>query len=229
MIELVTNAAADALASAHRTLLVPSFRPAELLSEHDFLAQFGTTAESVLALDEDGRMLGIAVVERFRDAVLLQYLATAPEARGRGVGSELIKVVLRDWAPQGCVLLVELDRPDAQPAHPLQGDPTARLRFYARFGALALDLPYFQPAVSAKTGREHGMLLAVFDLYGAMAALGRLTAAQRNAVQAYVANILDGADDRDALRLRDAAAGDRGIRVLPLDQYAAIARSPMPG
>jgi len=218
---------ADALRSAYRELLTPSFRPGELLSEDAFLAQFPGQAEALLARDDVGRMRGIAVVEHFRDVVLLQYLVASPAARGRGVGSGLLDAVLSDGASGSGLMLAEFDRPDAHAPHPLHGDPAARLRFYARFGALALDLPYFQPALSAATSPEHGMLLAVFDRDGTIAARGRLGATQTRAVRGYLGDILDGADDPDARRLRDAAAVDGGIRALALDRYAEIARSPL--
>ena len=48
---------------------------------------------------------------------------------------------------------------------PSVGDPTARLSFYARFGATVLDLPYFQPRLTAKGRRAHGMLLLAFDVH----------------------------------------------------------------
>lgn len=227
MTSYAAGSGTDELREAHRTLLTPSFRAGELMSEDDFLAQFPVRAHALIARDDDGRMLGIAVVERFRDAVLLQYLVAAPQARGMGVGSGLLKVVIAEWGSTAAVMLAEFDRPDVQTPHPAHGDPAARLRFYARFDALALDLPYFQPAVSVDTGREHGMLLAAFDRDGAIADRGRLSAAQAAAVLSYLDEILDGADDPDASRLRDAATGDGGIRALPLDRYAEIARSPL--
>ncbi|WP_175986469.1 GNAT family N-acetyltransferase [Microbacterium tenebrionis] len=217
----------DGLRSAHRELLTPSFRPGELLPQDAFLAQFPGQADALLAQDDEGRIQGIAVMEQFHDVVLLQYLAASPAARGRGVGSGLLDAVLSDRAPGSVLMLAEFDRPDAHASHPLHGDPTARLRFYARFGALALDLPYFQPALSAATPRQHGMLLAAFDRDGTIAARGRLDATQARAVHSYLEEILDGADDPDAQRLRDAAAVDGGIRALTLDRYAEIARSPL--
>lgn len=227
MITYVTSTDPAELRAAHRMLMVPSFRESELMPEDDFIAQFADRAEAVLARDDSGELVGLAVIEHFRDAALLQYLVASPRSRGKGIGAGLLSAVIDGWSPAVSVVLSEFDRPDVQPAHPVQGDPAARLRFYARFGALALDLPYFQPPVSAQTGREHGMLLAVFDVEGTIAARGRLSAAQRTAVGAYLDEILDGADDPDAMRLRDAAAADRGIRALPLDEYAEIARSPL--
>lgn len=227
MIAYVTSADPEEMREAHRALMTASFRAAELMSEDDFVAQFAGRAEAVLARDENGRMLGVAVVEHFHDAVLLQYLVAAPQSRGKGVGSGLLKAVIAGWARTVSVLLAEFDRPDVQSSHPLHGDPAARLRFYARFGARALALPYFQPPVSAKTGREHGMLLAVFDPDGAIARRGRLSAAQTTAVRKYLDDVLDGADDPDARRLRDAAGVPDGIRVHPLADYRDVPRSPV--
>jgi hypothetical protein len=135
--------------------------------------------------------------------------------------------VLCGWGASSSVILAEFDRPDVQPPHPLHGDPSARLRFYGRFGALALDLPYFQPPVSQSSPREYGMLLAVFDRDGRIAARGTLDSAQQGAVQHYLDEILRNADDPDAQRLRTAATAPDGLRALALSRYAEIARSPL--
>jgi GNAT superfamily N-acetyltransferase len=227
MISFEASTDADELREAHRVLLAPSFRLDELVSEDDFIAQFDVGAEALLAHDRDGRMLGVAVIEHFGDAVLLEYLVAAPESRGMGVGSGLMSAFLSGWGPYASVMLAEFDRPDVQSPHPLHGDPTARLRFYARFGALALDLPYFQPPVSEDRSREHGMLLAVFDLEGAISERGALDAGQQRAVQHYLNEVLKSADDPDAQRLRAAAAAPRGLHALALDRYAEIERSPL--
>ncbi|MDT0157043.1 GNAT family N-acetyltransferase [Microbacterium sp. ARD32] len=224
MISFDSSTDAAELRDAHRTLLTPSFRPGELVPEHDFVAQLGEGGEVLLARDQDGRMLGAAVAQPFGDAVLLEYLVAAPSSRGRGVGSGLLSAFLDRWS--GSVMLAEFDRPDVQSPHPVHGDPAARLRFYARFGALALDLPYFQPPVSEHNSREHGMLLAVFDRDGRIAERGALDARQQRAVQHYLHEILEAADDPDARRLRAAAEPD-GLRAIPLEDYARIARSPL--
>ena len=227
MISYETSTDADDMRDAHRSLLTPSFRPDELVPEDDFVAQFAEGAQAVLARDEHGRLLGAAVLERFGDAVLLEYLVAAAESRGSGVGSGLMSTVLSAWGPSSSVLLAEFDRPDVQEPHPLHGDPSARLRFYDRFGGLALDLPYFQPPVSPGSAREYGMLLAVFDRDGSIAERGVLDSEQQRAVQRYLDEILQTADDPDAQRLRTAAAAPGGLQVLPLDRYAEIARSPL--
>ncbi|QTV79653.1 GNAT family N-acetyltransferase [Microbacterium sp. NIBRBAC000506063] len=220
----------DALRRLHRTLLAPSFRPNELLPEDDFISQFGHDAEALVARDASGAVLGLAVSEIATPVVLLQYLVAAPGTRGRGVGSALLSAVLDRWSSDAGVevLLAEFDRPDVQSSHPIYGDPEARLRFYARFGALALDLPYFQPPVSPDAEREHGMLLAVFDADGAGERRGRLTPEQSAAVHGYLATALTDAADADAQRLLAAAEAPAGIVVRALDRYQEVPLSRPP-
>ena len=167
------------------------------------------------------------MIEHFRHAVLLQYLAVDPTLRGKGVGSGLLDVVIARWARGASVILAEFERPDVHPGHPTHGDPEARLRFYARYGAVALHLPYFQPSLRADAGRVHGMLLAVFDAAGVLTRRGRLVAAHSAAVRDYLDDVLDGADDLDARRLREAAHVRDGILAHPLAEYRNIPSSPL--
>lgn len=224
MIAIEAASDPEILREVHRTLLTPSFRPGELLTEIDFLAQFPHEAEALLARDEEGRMLGAAVSEQGGSVVLLQYLAAAPAVRGRSIGSLLLRAVLDRWVadPAVNVVLAELDRPDAHAPHPLHGDPSARLRFYERFDALALELPYFQPSIAAGAEREHGMLLAAFDLDGSLRERGRLSSAQSAAVRDYLLQALQGARDPEAMRLLDAAEAPGGIGVRSLACYEQI-------
>lgn len=229
MIKIRATSDPALMRTAHRRLLVGSFRDGELMGEDDFVAQFAAGVTAFLAVDHQERMLGLAVCERIGAALLLQYLVASPSARGHGVGTALLRGVT-DGARKReglTVLLAEFDRPDVQSSHPLHGDPERRLRFYARYGALALELPYFQPPVAEGASREHGMLLGVFDSDGAMSARGRLTPAQSDAVLAYIEASLDGAVDPDAQRLREAADDSLGIRVRPLAEYRGVPRSPL--
>jgi hypothetical protein len=93
--------------------------------------------------------------------MLLGYLAARPGSRGRGVGGQLLEQAVRTWSERykPCVVLAEVERPDKHRASLTHGDPVGRLRFYQRYGASALDLPYFQPALRADEDRAYGMLL----------------------------------------------------------------------
>lgn len=229
MIEIRATSDPALMRTAHRRLLVGSFRDGELMGEDDFVAQFAAGVTAFLAVDHEERMLGLAVCEPVGAALLLQYLVASPAVRGRGVGTALLRAVIdgardRDGV---AVLLAEFDRPDVQVSHPLHGDPERRLGFYGRYGALALELPYFQPPIAEGAPREHGMLLAVFDGDGTVSGRGRLTPAQSDAVLGYIEASLDGAADPDAQRLREAADDSLGIRVRPLADYRGVPRSPL--
>ena len=222
MIAAKSTADVKTLRCVYRELLLPSFRTSELLEEGDFIAQFPERAEAIVAGEEGERISGIAVSETYGAAVLLQYLAVAAPARGRGIGSVLMDALIARWSGENVVLLAEIDRPDQRGPHPLHGDPSARLRFYARFAVLALDLPYFQPPVTPDASREYGLLLTVVDLDGEAARRGRLTLEESAAVRDFLAAGLVGATDTEAVRLLDAARASDGIRVLPLDRFRDV-------
>jgi hypothetical protein len=105
------------------------------------------------------------VVEDFPDAdvLLLLYLAVRPGSRGAGHGSALLLRVRDEWLPRDgrYALLAEIEHPAAHRGGLAYGDPVARLRFYARHGGRALDVPYFQPALAPGRARVHGIILAV--------------------------------------------------------------------
>ncbi|MGP4111471.1 GNAT family N-acetyltransferase [Streptomyces sp. 4N509B] len=165
------------LDAVYRELLEPSFRADELdpLEEVREAVASGDTTGWV-AVDPDGRPLAAALGEWDPElrVGLLAWVAVRPGLRGHGAGGRVLDAALRAWraAWDPCLILAEV----ADPAHhaageAAHGDPTARLRFYLRRGARALDVPYFQPALGAGRRRVDGMLLLVLhahpDLGGA--------------------------------------------------------------
>ncbi|WP_412541720.1 hypothetical protein R8Z50_03965 [Longispora sp. K20-0274] len=149
------------LAEFHAEVLTPSFPPSELgsLDELD-------GAHVRLALDDDGRVLGGAVGDWDPElrVMLLGYLALRPGVRGGGIGGALLDDTLAAWRAEHdpCLILAEVEDPEAHAgAVEEHGDPAARLRFYRRRGARALDIPYFQPALSPESGRVPGLFLMV--------------------------------------------------------------------
>ncbi|GEM_PF-363221 len=112
-------------------------------------------------------------------AVALNYLYVEPAARGRGLSR-----VLKD-----CVARLAQDAVDAPPSSPLpalfieQNDPLRlsdaeyaadsahagidqvdRLNVWSRLGALLVDFPYIQPALSADQHSDDGLAYAVMNL-----------------------------------------------------------------
>jgi GNAT superfamily N-acetyltransferase len=147
---LTTEAEVRAL---HRDVLTPSFPPAELIDadelwrdvEHGSLEALGTVDE----VDGEARMVSGVVGAWFPDerVLLVLYLAIAPGHRGAGVGGALLSAALDAWtaAHDPLAILAEVEHPDHHTASEAYGDPTARVRFYARHRGRALALPYFQP------------------------------------------------------------------------------------
>ncbi|GAA4208000.1 hypothetical protein [Actinocatenispora rupis] len=209
-------------------ILSPSFPPAELTTLAALRAGItaGTTTVAV-ALDAARTPWGAAVGEWYPEArvMLLGYMAARPGNRGLGVGRELLAQSIRAWAGRyaPCLVLAEVERPDAHRASLAHGDPTARLRFYQRYGARALDLPYFQPALRADEERAYGMLLITLHAEDRfLIGPDLLDAAPVRAFWAdYLAGTEGRVDDPAATRLRDAMRRD-GIRLRPLDEYRRV-------
>jgi len=209
-------------------ILAPSFPPAELVT----LARLrdGITAGRTtltVALDGSGTPWGAAVGDWYAPArvVLLSYLASRPGSRGRGVGGQLLDRAIDDWstAYRPCLVLAEVERPDQHRASLAHGDPVARLRFYQRYRAVALDLPYFQPALRADADRAYGMLLIALHVAEPYRRDDGTIAAEP--VRRFWAEHLAGTEgepvDGPARRMADALAGE-GVAVRPLDAYRQI-------
>jgi GNAT superfamily N-acetyltransferase len=148
----------------YQEVLAPSFPREELCTLEEFRSTVDDQHLSLIALD-GGRVVGGLVGEwdATRRVMLLVWLATRPGVRGGGVGGKLLDTALdawrRDFAP--CLVLAEVEDPARHAGNELTGDPAARLRFYQRRGARALDMPYFQASMGEGLPRVPGLLLMV--------------------------------------------------------------------
>lgn len=233
------------LTRVYTELLAPSFPPAQLTTLESLRRGLATGATVVtVALDErppaegaraggapgggapaDGTPVGVAVGEWSSDSgvLLLSYLAVAAGRRSGGVGSRLMAAVTGGW--QGryhpCLTVAEVAHPAAHRPHERWGDPAARLRFYARHRARALDLPYFQPALNARTGRVYGFLLLVLACRDAGRGPRPGTVAPepvRRFLTEYLVDTEGGlGTDPAVVALWQAVERPEGIPLLPLD------------
>ncbi|MFI0422021.1 GNAT family N-acetyltransferase [Spongiactinospora sp. 9N601] len=148
----------------YETVLAPSFPPAELVGLDAALSYYRAPASGglgTIALVEGEPAAGaLGSHHRASGILLLDYLATRAQARGRGLGSALIAHIRRNWVPRKrpVAVLAEVEDPGLHPVTPF-GDPVARLRMYERTGWSLLPLAYFQPALAPGLPRVRGMLL----------------------------------------------------------------------
>ncbi|WP_238146866.1 hypothetical protein [Ornithinimicrobium murale] len=127
-------------------------------------------------------------------------------------------------------MVAEAERPDRHTGSPEFGDPNARLRFYERHGARALDLPYFQPPIG--DGEPvHGMLLLALHVEGSLISTGS-EGVDRLPGHGLVADAIDSilgepapeGDGPAAARLRGAAAAP-AVGLVPLEDYQRVPSS----
>lgn len=204
--------------AAYDELLVEAFPEDELLPRAQFDRLLsGPNADVLGVLDERQLLLGVAVGEHppeFAGVVLLSWLAVGDRARGLGVGSRLVRAACARWLARDDASLVVAEVED--PRHhraldPRLGDPQARAMFYDRLGARALDLPYFQPALSEGGRRVEHLLLTVLGPQPVPDAVE--TDLLRPFLRAYVGPPGEG-EDRSWHRLFDALDGatDSAVR-----------------
>lgn len=244
------------LARVYAELLVPSFPPSELVSLDSLreglasgntvvtVAFEGDGPDGALAaggaaggdLPVDGTPVGVAVGDWSPDSgvLLLSYLAVSVARRSGGVGSRLMGEVTGAWQDRyrPRLTVAEVEHPAAHDADELRGDPVARLRFYARHRARALDLPYFQPALDPRTGRVYGFLLIV--LACREEGRGRRPdTVDPEPVRRFLAEYLLGTEgelgtDPAATALWQAVERPEGIPLLPLDDPGRLPLSAPP-
>ena len=157
------------LVEAYEQILAVSFTPDELEPIATFAAQVDEGARQLwvarLAEAPEGEIVAVRMARDLQpsDAVLLTHLAVREGHRDEGVGSHLHRAVTsRIVSDQGpSLVLAELAHPDHHETHPRRGDPLARLRFYGRFDARIIDLPYFQASLGPGRQPVYGLLLLV--------------------------------------------------------------------
>ncbi len=228
---LVTADPGTLLDTVFTEILTPAFLPEELssLAELRSAVRLGV-ARVLVAVDDGDRPLGAAVgewSERSR-VVLLGYLAVSRDARSTGVGGQLLEHAMHAWRLEfdPRLILAEIEHPAAHGANPDRGDPAARLRFYARHGGRALDMPYFQPALGPGLSRVYGVILAALwvgpDAGGKSP--GTIDGAPvREFMHEYFEECEGGVPDDPAARaLFDGLDRPDGVPLLPLDEPGGL-------
>ncbi|MFG1809242.1 N-acetyltransferase [Streptomyces sp. NPDC049040] len=217
------------LESLYTDVLSPSFPPDEL--ETAEWLRSGVADGTLLvaaAVDQGGSAVGAAIGQWSPGArtLLLVYLAVLPGSRSGGTGGLLLGEVTGTWQQRlrPRATFAEIEHPLANSASTAHGDPAARLRFYARHGARALDIPYFQPSLRPGSARVYGMLLTVLFLAPECAGAGAGTVAP-DVVRAFLDESYQEAapgDDPASLALRHALDRPEGVPLLPLTEPGAL-------
>lgn len=156
----------DHLKQLFAAVLRESMPADELISLNDLLQAYAPPDRrdpAAVVTDAAGQVVAGMLTDVYpRSGVLLVgYIAARADHRGHGLGSELIRHCLRRWRTEtsSSLILLEIDDPRFHEADERYGDPSARVRFYDRFGAVVLPLRYVQPALYADSNRVAGMLL----------------------------------------------------------------------
>jgi GNAT superfamily N-acetyltransferase len=149
----------------YNEILVPSFPPEELCSLDGLQQNIAGGHPTLMALDDDDRVIGGAVGDwdAKLGVMLLSWLAIRPGIRSGGIGGALLAAATESWSTDFApsLVLAEVEDPAAHTGTEATGDPVARMRFYKTRGARALDIPYFQASLGPGLPRVPGLLLMV--------------------------------------------------------------------
>ncbi len=149
-------------ASLYDEVLSRSFPGPELEDRSSLLAALDQGSLHALGVSTPAGHVRAGVMYLVRGPVaLILYLAAAPEFRGTGVGGALLEEAIAHarTVPGLQYVLAEVEHPDHHIASEAYGDPSARVRFYARHGMRVLAAPYFQPAIGPGAPRVPALLL----------------------------------------------------------------------
>lgn len=213
---------------AYDHILAPSFPFDELEPFEQFfdLLEEGRS-ELRIALDEN-EIVAAAVTKDLppSGAVLLSQMATREGRRGSGLGSRLYRALLKRIVDelQPSLVLAEMQHPDYHEAHPLHGDPLARLRFYGRFDARIIDVPYFQASLGPGLQPVYGLLLLALYVRPDLINPARTQLDNPENLLAAIRTMLewDGEpDDASAARLLTVASQGR-VRLVPVEEYRQV-------
>ena len=96
----------------------------------------------VLGVYDDGMLMGYAAVYHPPKGrvYLLDYLAVEPDVRGRGLGTEILKLLQMHYKDCADCLIIECERPKAAPDEQLA---RRRIRFYERAGAVLTNTRFW--------------------------------------------------------------------------------------
>lgn len=228
MTTMVRLAEGEELRAAFDDVLAPSF-PYDELEPFDVFAGMVEDGrrEVRIALDGD-ELVAVAVTKELpgSGAVLISHHATRSDRRGAGYGSELYRALLTSIVDelQPSLVLGEVAHPDYHEPHPQHGDPLARLRFYGRFDARIIDVPYFQASLGPGLQPVYGLLLLALYVRPDLADPARTRLDNPENLLAALRTMLewDGEpDDFSAARLLTAASQGR-IQLVPVEQFRQV-------
>lgn len=140
---------ASADARAFREIFDAAFPEEERRTDADWPAALADPLCNARLYRADGNARAILVFWNFGRCRYVEYFALAPEARGGGLGSRLLREFLAESAVP---VVLEIEPPEDETT-------TRRLRFYERLGFARDAREHFHPPYRAGFGRQRLVVL----------------------------------------------------------------------
>ncbi|HEY9810661.1 MAG TPA: GNAT family N-acetyltransferase [Halomicronema sp.] len=146
-----------------------SFPPNELISPEILTTELQNKPDRIWIAEIDNQIIGMALIYPFKtcNLTLLGYLATDPNFRSQGIGTQLLNTLTSHYSH----LLLEVEHPNYGTN---QQQRQRRLNYYRRCGAKQLkNVQYILPALAGNTPTE--MLLLILPPPAEKTLTGTLT------------------------------------------------------
>lgn len=157
---------AQELKQLHKRVLHKAFPPNELKPYSVMATHLREHSYDTLALCDGGQDVSWALFWHSPKCVLLDYLVTAEDRRGQGLGAELLRRTAQHYLPQRPIL-VEVEAPTAQDAQERKLQQR-RLNFYLRLGFVETGIEVLLYGVHYRIlilGEGTGLKEAYLELY----------------------------------------------------------------
>ncbi len=134
MVKLV-NLTNEQIVSVYNEHMIEDFPPDELKSLEQIQGALELGRYACYGLYADGELAGYVFLERLNNDYLVDYIATFPQKRNGGLGTELL-AILRDALKDSDSVIGEVEDPEFAATEEERSLQTRRLGFYLRNGIL---------------------------------------------------------------------------------------------
>ncbi len=145
------------------SLYIEAFPACERKPFELMVSKIGAGVEMV-AIEEDGSFVGLAIMLVDRRIALLDYFAIMPEMRGKNMGSRALAALKEKY--KGKVLLIEIEDTDEESEN--HAERVRRKGFYLRNGMV--EIPYkvwfYGTKMQVLTGGKSVSAKEHFEVYG---------------------------------------------------------------
>ena len=150
MIQLITASDSIGLDDDLKQIYIHSFPPDERREWHELKELLHHPNFSLNKMLYGGELIGLISLWNFSEFVFIEHFALREPMRGKGIGSQVLKLVIEETSTK---VVVEVEEPTNEMAR-------RRIAFYERLGFLVCEGIYYQPSYTPEKSQVRMLLLS---------------------------------------------------------------------